>query len=142
MLIKSYFPKAVIGTMTSSLLFITNTIHLSYKQDILYCYTFACLSLLSILYHLTKNRTIFLLDKLCIAGVVLQGSKHTYLNFALDEYSIITITTCSSVIWIYHYGFITHMYVFDKNEEIGNNYHMLLHLLSSIGHHAVACKMQ
>ena len=142
MVIKTYFPKAVIGTMTSSLLFITNTIHLSYKQDILYCYTFACLSLLSILYHLTKNRTVDLLDKLCIAGVVLQGGKHTYLNFAFDGYSIITITTYGSAIWIYHYGFITHMYVFDKNEEIGNNYHMLLHLLSSIGHHAIACKMQ
>lgn len=138
----NYFPVAVAGTMTTSLLFITNAIHLSYKQDVMYCYTFACLSILSLLYHLSKNNTIGIFDKICIACVTLQGGKTTFLDSNFDEYSVVVITTFAGVILIYHYGYITNRYVFDNNTDIGNRYHMLLHILSSIGHHAVACKMQ
>ena len=96
----------------------------------------------SVLYHLSKNKTIGILDKICIAGVVLQGGKITFLDSDFDTYSLIVITTGSSVVWLYHYGFRHQMYVFDKDAQIGNNYHTLLHVISSIGHHAVACKMR
>jgi hypothetical protein len=141
-MIKNYFPSAVVGTMTTSLLFLTNTIHLSYKQDVIYCYTFLCLSILSLLYHLSKNNTIGILDKICIAGVTLQGGKTIFLDTEFDKYSVVVITTFAGVIWIYHYGYITNRYAFDNNIDIGNRYHMIIHILSSVGHHAVACKIQ
>ena len=32
-------------------------------------------------------------------------------------------------------------YIFNENETIGNNYHMLLHLISSISHHIIIYKI-
>lgn len=140
-MIRTYFPNAVLRTMTTSLLFMTNTIHLSYKQDVLYYHTFACLTILSIIYHLTKNRTIGILDKTCVSIIAWKGS-HILLHTEFDKYSMVVITTASSVAWLFYYGLITQTYVYDKDPHIGNNYHMLLHVLSSIGHHAVAYKIQ
>lgn len=140
-MIRTYFPNTVFKTMTTSLLFITNTIHLSYKQDVLYYHTFACLTILSILYHLTKNKTIGILDKTCVSIIVWKGS-HILLHTEFDKYSMVVITTASSVTWLFYYGLITQTYVYDKDPYIGNNYHMLLHILSSIGHHAVAYKIK
>lgn len=37
----------------------------------------------------------------------------------------------------FHYGYICNKYCFDPDEETGNIYHAVLHIISSVGHHMI-----
>jgi hypothetical protein len=38
---------------------------------------------------------------------------------------------------VYIYGYMNNKYVFDENNEISKKYHLLMHLIGSIGHHLI-----
>ena len=128
-------------TTISSTLFATNIIHLYSKNDNWYFYSFIILLFTSILYHQTKNTNIGIVDKLCVANIICRGGTNILIYSTYDLYTVIVIIGFFSASWLYNYGYITKQYIFNENETIGNNYHMLLHLISSISHHIIIYKI-
>ena len=59
-------------------------------------------------------------------------------RFSFMFVKIVIITTFLFVIYLYCYGWYVQDYCFYKEKDIANEYHMLLHLVSSLGHHLIA----
>lgn len=128
-------------TTISSTLFVTNIIHLYGKDNDWYFYSFVWLLIMSILYHQTKNKYVSIADKIGIVSVVYHGGTNLFVSYPYDVYTMIVIAQFCSVFWLYHYGYRRQKYIFDKNETTGDNYHMLLHVISSTAHHIIIHKM-
>ena len=129
-------------TTLSSTLFLTNIAHLYNKNDSYYLYSFIGLFVTSILYHQSRNyswfhRVIGYCDKLCVMNIVCYGGSMLFTRPVYDIYTGMVILTFTGVNWLYFYGYLTNKYIFDENVDIGNNYHMLLHTLTSIGHQLI-----
>lgn len=59
------------------------------------------------------------------------------LELLINYYIISRSYAFGATIFLYLYGDITNSFCFDKNTEIGNKWHSVLHFISSIGHHAI-----
>lgn len=128
-------------TVLSSLFFITNVQHLSYKQHPYYKLSFILLTGTSILYHSFRD-VIFLyyLDQLAVYNIVLLGGYEYYKYLNRDSNnmytssSIINITSFISVILLYGYGYCSKEHTSCSYQDIC---HSILHAITSIGHHAI-----
>ena len=58
-------------------------------------------------------------------------------RFSFIFVKIVIITTFLFVIYLYCYGWCVQDYCFYKEKDIANEYHILLHLVSSLGHHLI-----
>lgn len=125
-------------TTLSSLLFTTNVLHLYKKKDKLYFYSFAGLLTASVLYHQTRKKVFYYIDKACIVSVVYFGSKNFLKHAPVNALSILVPFNFCTVFLLYYYGYSQSKYCFDKDEKKGNYYHMFLHLLSSVSHNIIA----
>ena len=106
------------------------------------------LCITSILYHgkiYTKSNKEFITyyDRLSAYLVVLYGGyllfdkiyDHKFeWNLQTQIITAIIIISFLLTIILYHYGFQTSSYCFDDNKNIANIYHIIMHLLSIIGH--------
>lgn len=136
----------------SSLLFSTNSITALYKEYYVYSLLFLQLTVTSILFHLTYNFYINILDKISILCIVFYGSILFYdkfyeyhsidthligyrIQFEISKYVI--ILSFLLTLFLFIYGYWTEQYCYDKEENVGNYYHFVLHCLSSIGHHCI-----
>ena len=137
----------------SSLLFSTNTISTFYKRYYIYSFFFVALTMTSLLVHTHNNNNnnqyitydqALIIDKAAIAAVIAIGGYTFYKKccnisrFSFIFVKIIIITTFLFVIYLYCYGWCVQDYCFYKEKDIANEYHMLLHLVSSLGHHLIA----
>jgi len=84
------------------------------------------------------------IDKVAIAAVVILGGLTFYKKCALLSrfsciYEKITIVaTFLFVILLYCYGWYIQDYCFSPDTNQANEYHMLMHLVGSLGHHLIA----
>ena len=138
----------------TSILFLIVAIKALYNNYIPYGLLWLQLSFTSILYHgrmYSEANKDYLLsyDKASAYLVVLYGaylllqkiscfSDNTNKKYKWNSCSIITILiiiiSFLTTIYLYHYGYQISKYCFDDNTETANYYHMILHLLSIIGH--------
>ena len=123
----------------SSFIFITNIFTTFYKKYYLYSFYFLCLLMSSLIYHYNSyNIYINLLDKIFIFAVVLFGFKYFIIKINYNLLSCAIIISFLLTIYLFIYGYYTKQYCFNNDICIGNNYHCLIHLISSIGHHLIA----
>lgn len=126
-------------TFYSSLLFLTNVIVNYYLKYYLYSFFFFLLTLTSLIHHSNNTYSTYLFDQISILFVVLYGlfvfckkiNKKKYLNLFLIL--ILFLLT----IYLYHYGYNIEYYCFSKDKNIADLYHVLMHFISSIGHHLI-----
>lgn len=140
--------------IASSLLFITNALAAFYKQYYLYGSLFVVLTTSSVVFHsrvLTPPPHYFtheffillpnIIDKLAILSVVFYGGRMLYTKQSDPESNTIVgaiiVFTLLFCIGVYYYGYICNKYCFDQDPNIGNEYHALLHIIASIGHHMI-----
>jgi hypothetical protein len=129
----------------SSLVFVSNFITARFKKQHFYSTWFYLLTITSLLYHGFFNGSLImnLIDKVPIAGIITTGFCNfiTKLNDCAFIYqfviSLLVISSFLSVIYFYCYGFYNNKYCYDSDKFIANKYHALLHVISSLGHHAI-----
>jgi hypothetical protein len=125
----------------SSFLFLTNALLNYYYKEFIYAGLFLGLFITSIIVH--TNNTIYtnLFDKIFIASVVIYGGYIYFKKISQQQehrwISILPFIFFILTIYLYIYGYLIKDYCFHKQEEIANNYHALMHLCGSIGHHFI-----
>ena len=62
------------------------------------------------------------------------NKKYKKFNICYFLTIIVIIISFMTTIYLYHYGYQISKYCFDNNKETAHFYHMILHLLSIIGH--------
>jgi hypothetical protein len=121
----------------SSLFFITNMITAYWFEYYLYSFLFCMLTITSVIYHTNKNIYTNIIDKIAILAIVLYGAYILYHKKVLLTKTQIGIVVLSFLlcIFMFFYGYCTNKYCYDPDK--GDQYHSLLHLISSIGHHLI-----
>ena len=124
----------------SSLLFLINIFHLIKKDDKTYLNSFILLFISSFLYHQTKNNILKKIDKIFAYNIIYQG--YTRLIFDYDIYLCTTIICFLFCAYLYVGGYIKSKYSFDKNKNISEYYHVIVHICASIGHNTIIAKLK
>lgn len=135
--------KNILNTI-SSFFFTSNVLHLSKKEkkDYIYYISFYVLLISSVIFHSTQNYYLGFIDRMLCYNIVYQGcirlfKKNNFNNVNKIFLVIITIILFLFVVYLYIFGYIYKKYCFSTNTIEGENYHSLLHLLSSLGHHII-----
>jgi hypothetical protein len=139
----------------TSILFLIVATKALYNNYIPYGLLWLQLSITSIIYHgkmYSESNKDYLLtyDKASAYLVVLYGAylllhkitcfsaknNNKYKKFNICDFLTIIVIIISflTIIYLYHYGYQISKYCFDDNKETAHFYHMVLHLLSIIGH--------
>jgi len=131
----------------SSLLFLINWIQTFniYNQTgdqiyLVYSLSFYFLTLTSILVHgFFQCLLMNFIDKVAILAVAFLGGYIFFSNIKNISLmrSIFIVSTFSSTIILYYYGYLSNSLCFDKDENVGTLFHALLHAISSAGHLSV-----
>jgi hypothetical protein len=126
----------------SSLVFVTNMFAAFWRKYYLYSLFFACLTISSLVVHSHHTLATNLIDKVCIAAIVLYGGYMFYIklpkiNLWNSLFYAMCVSTFLFTIWVYIYGYITKQYCFCGDSELGNIWHSMMHVVSSIGHHFI-----
>ena len=119
----------------SSLVFWTNMVMALFIGKETYSMFFALLMVTSLGFHSFPSIYMNRMDKVAILCVVCYGAYQLSLNARNDLYSAAIVLSFLSCIGLYYYGYCTQQYCYDP--EFGNEYHVLLHFISSLGHHAI-----
>lgn len=120
----------------SSLFFLSNFLNLINKNNY-YCLSFLLLLISSILYHSTKNNYILIVDKIFCHNIILTGLFFFLKRNKCDinTYMIIILFLCT--MYIYFAGYYFSKYIFDKDSNIRENFHVLFHVTASLGHNII-----
>ena len=131
----------------SSLIFTTNMTANFLAKNYTYSFLFAWLTIASLIFHSThwpQSYSIFVkgLDKLTICAIVIYGGSIVWATFhtvqLFTQWRIVLLSiivlTFYMTIHLYIYGYLTNQYCYSKD---GNYWHYILHLISSVGHHAI-----
>ena len=123
----------------SSLVLITNMWLAFFIGQYTYSFLFASLTISSLIVHSYHNIITNLWDKVWVFSVVLYGGYQMYLkresaNPFLFIFCVLTFLFC---VWVYLYGFIESRFVFDRRIQVSNIYHIGMHCIGSLGHHAI-----
>jgi cation transport ATPase len=132
----------------SSFIFLTNVLAGFYFKKYLYAFLFLLLTLTSIIHHSSKTKLTNLLDKCVLYSVIFYGGykfftdlRSTIKTPQFDLKSIIKyifiVITFLSVVYLYSYGYLTSNYVFHSEYKMSQLYHVLMHIISSLGHHII-----
>lgn len=123
----------------SSLIFITNVVSTFYKKYYIYCFLFFCLTITSVIFHYNTNVYTNIIDKLFILTIVLCGGYILYNKRETDNQIqvVFIVMTFLSVIFLFFYGYCVNNYCYHPDKCVGDNYHCILHLISSLGHHLI-----
>jgi hypothetical protein len=124
----------------SSLYFITNIATAFYKKYYIHSFLFFILTITSLIVHFTEfNIYTNIIDKLAVLSVVIYGGYILYNKINVNKYiNIFILFICFILcIFFYIYGYFQKIYCFDPDKYISENYHSIMHILASIGHHFV-----
>ena len=116
----------------SSLLFITNALHALYKKHYFYSFSFFSLSISSILFYSFPSIYTNLFDKVFIILVVSCGAS-LFIHKTLFQQLVISLSFFFTILFFY-FGYFTNSFCYGP---FGNDYHIALHFISSIGHHLI-----
>ena len=123
----------------SSLVFITNIITELFNGYYLYSFLFCILTTTSLIVHSNDNIYTNIIDKLSVSSIALYGGYILYTKLNTDKYltfSIIVFTFLFTI-YFYIYGYITEQFCFCNDKNLSKKYHMILHIVGSIGHHFI-----
>jgi len=129
----------------SSFVFLTNVVAGIYFKQYLYALLFLFLTYTSIVHHSSKTKLTNILDKIALYSIIFYGGYKFYTNIKNQDQVylknifkyIFIVTTFLSVVYLYLYGYLTNNYVFHHEYKIAQLYHVLMHLISSFGHHII-----
>lgn len=123
----------------SSIVFITNMLTAYYKQDFIYSSLFFMLTITSVFFHSKPNIYYNIIDKISIFSVFLYGSYQLSRKISSEKTPLIMLIVASflATIYLFFYGYWFQNYCFHEDKQIGDQYHALLHLIGSIGHHLI-----
>jgi hypothetical protein len=132
-------PQPLDPTFYTSFAFLTNALVNFTSGYPLYALLFTTLFKTSILWRLYPSTATFILDKLAINAVVVYGGYLLYQRLhELDlAWIALIVSTFAATIYLFYYGYLTETYCYDKRKTTQLNYHSLLHLISSFGHHLI-----
>jgi len=129
---------------SSSFLFLITSLLAFYKKYYVYGVLFLCLLITSIIFHTWTTSYTLLLDKISILAVILYGVYLFYTkstknpsNARIIILQFLVLLTFFITLYLYYYGYYTNQCCFDKNTNISNLYHSLLHFLSFYGHNII-----
>lgn len=124
----------------SSIIFITNSCIALYYNYLVYSLLFFILVITSLIVHSNNNIYALVIDKIAIFAIAFYGGfiffekcKHIT-NTNQIILAIITVYTFLATIYLYYYGYLYNTYCYNEDTCIGDLYHSLLHVISSIGH--------
>jgi hypothetical protein len=114
-------------------------------EEYTYAKWFAALVATSIMIHSNTNIYTILIDKIPITGVVLYGGKTWFEQVSsktnTEELSVIgfhvPLMTFAAVCVFYLGGYCITQFCYHPEHKIATRYHAVLHIISSIGHHAI-----
>jgi hypothetical protein len=123
----------------SSLIFITNIVTAFVYKNYVYLSLFFFLTITSVIYHTNSNSYTNILDKIGIFLIVSYGTYNVHNKFNMNNFMPVTIIFLLFVLtmFLYIYGYFTKQFCFHSQICIGNNYHSLLHCISSLAHHLI-----
>jgi hypothetical protein len=128
----------------SSFVLGTNALHAFLKHYTAYGISFTALTITSILYHTSAKdeslyvSILFWLDQCVIYTIFVIGLYYTFQIPPLQLIAaIISISLCALY---YKYGCITNQFCWDP--QFGTLYHNALHIIGSLGHHAILLGLQ
>jgi len=111
----------------------------------IYSALFSILSITSIIFHSNNNIYTNVIDKVAILLVVLYGGNELY-NKSTEPthkmgwmYFSAIIMSFFATIYLYIYGFFANEYCFCAEPEVAEMSHILIHFISSFGHHLIIC---
>ena len=121
--------------LCSSVIFITNVLSTYYYGDYVYC----GLTGSSLMYHYNTNIYTNIIDKVCILGVVSYGGYVVYNKITPEKILHVSFAVFlfTVTIFLFFYGYCVNDYCYHPDKCIGDKYHCMLHIVSSIGHHLV-----
>jgi len=121
----------------SSLLFITNAINAWWYYHYVYSFLFSTLSVTSVLYHSMYTPYTKQIDRVALMSVMLYGFSILYRKPIRYVYNVSIWTTFILCGILYVYGYYTNRFCYHPDVHIGNSYHCLLHVVSSVGYHLI-----
>lgn len=130
-----------VSCLFSSFIFLTNVLNNYIHNEFEYAFIFFCLFITSIIFHYSKTFYSHIIDKLSIIIVVLYGGYVYYKKITtsteINWARYVPILCFFLTIYLFLYGYLTDSYCFNNDCETANIYHSLLHVVSSVGHHAI-----
>ena len=121
----------------SSLVYTTNMLSAYITGQYLYSILFGYLTVSSLIIHSYYSFWTSIIDRFFATSIVLYGGYKMYLKAGEANNLLvgIAVSTFLYAVFVYIYGYYTNSYCFSS--EYGYLYHSSLHVLSSIGHHAI-----
>lgn len=143
--------------VASCLVYLTNVGTCWMMGEYTYAKWFMALVATSILVHTNTNTYTILIDKVPITGIVLYGGYTYYRCIYTDRNNrniiemekggrvggtnvigvYVPLASFIVVCILYIVGYWMRQFCFDSEHKISTRYHALVHLISSIGHHAI-----
>jgi hypothetical protein len=127
----------------SSTIFLVNSIMAFYFDYYLYSFFFFILVITSLVVHSNNNIYTNIIDKFSILFIVFYGGWLFYKKCLLPidmrrvGLMITIVSTFLITIYLYLFGYINRQYCFCSDINLANQYHSLLHMISSIGHNLI-----
>lgn len=129
---------------SSSFFFLITALLALYSKYYVYGILLLILLITSIIAHTWTTNYTLLIDKVSIIAVILYGAylfnrkcMSTPSNARIIILQILVLLTFLITIYLYYYGYYTNQYCFDKDTNIANLYHSLLHFVSFYGHNII-----
>lgn len=122
----------------SSFVFLTNVFHALLKQKMLYGLAFFVLFITSVLFRTVPEHYVDTAKKIDISAVfVVVSIGFFYFLRLLPSQQLLPAFFFLVISYFFALGYYTESFCWDCNKDIGNLYHSYVHLLSSLGHHAI-----
>ena len=135
----------------SSFFFLMNSVTALLHEYYVYSSLFFILTVTSIVVHTHDNLYTNLIDKVAVSTIVVYGGYMLHSKL----HGIESMQTCDEIqsglgvgivivfiaflfcVYVYVYGFLTDNYCFCHDKCVAHRFHFLMHVMSSIGHHAI-----
>jgi len=131
----------------SSLVFTTNIVSSFYKEYYTYGFLFILLTITSLIFHSCSTLSTNVVDKVSIFCIISYGTYMLYYKITIESNDLVIFNVILYVIpivisfllcgFLFTYGYYKNQYCFHSKKCIGDKYHALLHVISSIGHHLI-----
>ena len=129
---------------SSSFFFLITAVLALYNKYYVYGILLIFLLFTSIIFHTWTTNCTRILDKVSIFAVIIYGAylfnrkcMSNSLNSRIIILQFLVLLTFLITIYLYYYGYYTNQYCFDKDTNIANLYHSLLHFVSFYGHNII-----
>jgi len=123
----------------TSVVFLTNAVTAFSNGYWFYAVLFTLLFKTSIVWRLYPSTLTFVLDKAVLNAVVFCGGYILYTRLPNIHlmWILFIMTTFVATVYLFYYGYITKSYCYDTKKTVAANYHSLLHVIASLGHHLI-----